>query len=94
MKSFIRIMWLTGFILTINNCVIFNAGAVLLANKEINATVLSTENEYFQQAAGINLAYVKRGLWSMQSTFKNKTIEKYYRSLLDNRLTFVLNIVV
>jgi hypothetical protein len=88
MKKFIKILWLISFILIINSCVILRGSAVLLANNEINASVLSAENENFQQKAGINLTVVKRGLWSMQSTYKNSMIKLYYKNLLDNRLVF------
>jgi hypothetical protein len=88
MKKFIRIPWLIGFILIINGCALFSGGTVLQAINEINASNLSVENENFQQKAGINLIVVKRGLWSMQSTYKNSMINLYYKSLLDNHLVF------
>jgi hypothetical protein len=88
MKRFVWIFCLIGFIFTVNNCVIFSGGAVLKAANEINASVLSAENESFQKEAEINLTIVKRGLWSMQSTYKNSMIELYYKSLLDNRLVY------
>lgn len=91
MKKFIQILWLIGFIFIINSCVIFSGGAVLQAINEINASVLSAENENFQQKAGIDIIVVKRGLWSMQSTYKNSMIKLYYKSLLDNNLVFSLD---
>jgi len=86
MKKFISIFWLFGFI--INSCALFGGGAVLQAINEINASVLSAENENFQQKTGIELIVVKRGLWSAQSTYKNNMIKLYYKSLLDNNLVF------
>jgi len=91
MKKFIQILWLFGFSFIINSCAIFSGGAVLQAINEINASVLSAENEDFQQKAGIELIVVKRGLWSAQSTHKNSMIKLYYKSLLDNHLVFSID---
>jgi len=91
MKKFIQILWLIGILFIINSCVIFNAFSIMSVNKEINASVLSSENEDFQKKSGINLTYVKRGLWSMQSSYKNKMINFYFKSLMDNRLVFSLD---
>jgi len=88
MKKFIQILWLIGLILIINSCALFSGGAVLQAINEINASVLSAENENFQQKTGIELIVVKRGLWSTQSTHKNSMIKLYYKSLLNNNLVF------
>ena len=88
MKKVIGIFGSMACIFTINSCVLLNGAAVMQASNEINRSVLSIENENFQQEYGIELIFVKRGLWSMQSTFKNSMIELYYRSLLDNRLVF------
>jgi hypothetical protein len=91
MKKNIQFLWLIVFILVINGCLIYRGSAVLLANNEINSSVLSVENDNFQQKAGINLTVVKRGLWSMQSTYRNSMIEFYYKSLLDNRLVYLMD---
>ena len=88
MKKIIGIFGLMACIFSINSCALLGGAAVMQASSEINKSVLSIENENFQQEYGIELIIVKRGLWSMQSTFKNSMIELYYRSLLDNRLIF------
>jgi len=91
MKKIIINLILIFIVLVINSCVIFNGVAVLHAINEINASVLSAENEKFQQDSGIDLTVVKRGLWSIQSTNKNSMIELYYKSLLDNNLVFSMD---
>jgi hypothetical protein len=88
MKKIIGIFGLMACVLTINSCVLLRGAIVIQASSEINQSVLSIENENFQQEYGIELIVVKRGLWSMQSAFKNSMIELYYRSLLDNHLVF------
>jgi hypothetical protein len=88
MKKYIGVFGLMACIFTITSCALLGGAAVMQASSEINQSVLSVENENFQQEYGIELIIVKRGLWSMQSTFKNSMIELYYRSLLDNRLVF------
>jgi hypothetical protein len=88
MKKIIGAFGLMACIFTINSCALLGGVAVMQAGSEINQSVLSVENEKFKQEYGIELVIVKRGLWSMQSTFKNSMIELYYRSLLDNRLVF------
>jgi hypothetical protein len=88
MKLLTQIFSLTICAIFITGCAIFGGAAVMAANNEINKSTLSVENENFQQEAGINLTIVKRGLWSMQSTYKNSMIELYYKSLLDNRLVY------
>lgn len=64
---------------------------VLDAARQINQSSLSMENAKFEQESGIELVIVKRGLWSMQNTFKNKSIEQYFLCLLNNDLTYSLN---
>jgi len=90
MKFLGKWLILAVFTITINSCVLFSGGAVWKAMNEINASSLSSENEEFQQKAGINLTVVKRGLWSVQSTHKNTMITSYYKNLLDNNLVFSL----
>jgi len=91
MKKVIQILWLIGILFIINSCVIFNTFSIMSVNKEIIASVLSSENEDFQNKSGINLTYVKRGLWSMQSSYKNKMINFYFKSLMDNSLVYSLD---
>ena len=91
MKRIFLIIGLMAIIFSINSCAIFRGGAVLQASREIDQSVLSIENEKFQQESGINLTWVKRGMWSMQNTFRNRLIEMYYRSLLSNDLVFIIN---
>jgi len=91
MKLFVKCLILTVLVITINNCALFSGGAVMQAINEIDASSLSSENEDFQQKAGIKLIVVKRGLWSMQSTFKNSMMNSYYKKLLDNSLVYSLD---
>jgi hypothetical protein len=97
MNRFVQIKGLTVIIFVITGCILLSGCMALMglqvwqANSEINRTVLSAENEVFQQETGINIASVKRGLWSMQSTFRNGMINSYFKSLMDNRLVFSVN---
>jgi len=91
MKQYVKCLILTVLVITINSCALFRGGAVWQASNEIDASSLSSENEDFQQKAGIRLILVKRGLWSMQSTFKNSMINSYYKKLLDNNLVYSLD---
>jgi len=91
MKQFKKCLILMVFVFTLNSCVLFSGGAVWQANNKITASTLSSENEDFQQKTGINLTSVKRGLWSMQSTFKNNMINSYFENLMDNNLIFSLD---
>jgi hypothetical protein len=77
-----------GFILVVNSCAIFSGLSVWGANIEIGASKLSDENKLFQQESGINLTYVKRGLYSLIYDSPNSMIELYYKSLLNNSLVF------
>jgi hypothetical protein len=63
----------------------------MVAIAEIDKSVLSEENEIFQQEANVELIVVKRGLWSTQNTYRNKMIEHYYKSLLTNNLEYSIN---
>jgi len=90
-KKNLGIFGLMACVFTINSCAILGGVAVLQAIGEIDRSALSIENENFQQEYGIELIVIKRGLWSMQSTFRNSMIQLYYRSLLDNRLVFSFN---
>ena len=87
MKNVIGILCLLVIILIVNSCAIFGGGIA----GQINQSSLSPENTLFEQEYGIELVWVKRGLWSMQDTFRNKTINQYFLSLLDNTLTYSLN---
>ena len=91
MKRIIQVLLVTTITLVISSCVIISGGAVLKASSEINKSVLSAENEIFQQESGINLIVVKRGLWSMQNSYKNKMINTYFNSLLNNQLVYSIN---
>jgi hypothetical protein len=75
MKRLVQILMLMGFVLSISACV----------------TGMSAENKVFQQEAGIDLTFVKRGLYSVNYGYRNSMIEQYYRSLLNNALVFVLD---
>jgi len=91
MKKMFQNFWLMAIIFTINSCALLGGAAVLQASREIDQSTLSSENENFQKESGINLTVVKRGLWSMQNTYRNSSIEIYYKSLLVNDLVFSLN---
>ena len=78
------------FILSNNSCILIDGIAVMAANGEIGRSVVSAENEDFQEKSGLNLVIIKRGLWSAQNTYWNKSIKKYYLNLLNNDLIFSL----
>jgi|GEM_PF-6103023 len=90
MKIFLQILSLLITVLLINSCVLFNGLSVIVANKQINQSALSIENEIFEQEYGTELVFVKRGLWSMQDSFSNNSIKLYFINLLDNNLTYSL----
>jgi hypothetical protein len=77
-----------GFIFIISGCAIFSGLVVWGANAEIGASALSNENKLFQQESGIDLTFVKRGLFSMKYTYENSMVELYYKSLLNNNLVY------
>jgi len=91
MKGVTGFLCLLIAILLINSCAIFSGGAVWAASNQINQSSLSAENEQFEQDYGIKLVIIKRGLWSMQNTYKNKSMEQYFLNLLNNNLTYTLN---
>ena len=91
MKSFFKILGLLLCIFLINSCAALSGASVWAANTEIGNSVLSAENENFQKESGINLTIIKRGLWSMQSTFNSNLINSYFRALMENRLVYSLN---
>jgi hypothetical protein len=90
-SKIIQISWLVSFIFIISSCSIARGAAVWNAVNEINASGLSAENEMFEQRTGIKLIYVKRGLWSMQSAYKNSMIDLYFKSLMNNSLVYSVN---
>jgi hypothetical protein len=85
MKNIVFVFSLIACALFISSC------AMLGASKTIDKSSLSIENEKFQEEAGLNLIHVKRGLWSMQNTFKNKFIAHYFENLLDNRIEYSID---
>jgi len=91
MKTVTGTIFLVVVIFLLNSCAIFNGGKVLLAIKQIDQSSLSAENEIFERESGIQLVIVKRGLWSMQDNSKNKSIELYFLSLLNNDLVYSVN---
>jgi len=91
MKFIKSIFCIIAILLLINSCVIFRGGAVWAAIIQIDKSTLSTENTAFEQESGIELVVVKRGLWSIQNSFKIKSVKHYFLSLLDNSLTYLLN---
>jgi hypothetical protein len=91
MKKIVFILMLIVLGLSINSCTIFRAFSVIGVGSAIDKSVLSAENEKFQEEAGLKLIVVKRGLWSMQDAFRNKKITLYYESLLDNRLEYSID---
>ena len=91
MKNAIFIFCLLTAFLLINGCAIFSGASVLAASNQIDRSELSADNAAFEQDTGIRLVVVKRGLWSMQNSFRNNTINKYFLSLLDNNLTYSFN---
>ena len=91
MKFVKSIFCILAVLLLINSCAILSGGAVWAASRQIDDSTLSIENAAFEQESGIQLIVVKRGLWSMQNSFKIKSIELYFLSLLDNSLTYLLN---
>ena len=91
MKIFVRIILLAFCVSTITGCTILNVFAMLGAGSTINKTVLSEENENFQEITGIELIHVKRGLWSMQNEHRNKMMKHYYESLLDNKIVYTVD---
>ncbi|MCL2186958.1 MAG: hypothetical protein FWB86_14085, partial [Treponema sp.] len=91
MKRMFLILGLMVIIFIINSCAVLSGVVVLQAMREIDQSTLSFENENFQSESGIDLTVVKRGLWSMQNTYRNNSIKMYYRSLLVNDLVFSLN---
>jgi hypothetical protein len=88
MRRLIQILWLMVLILIINGCALFGGAAVFKASSEINKSTLSNENKDFENKVGVNLTYVKRGLWSTQDYYKNDAIQLYYKSLLNNMLVY------
>ena len=84
MKRIFEILGVLLVVISVNSCAVFRGGEVWRVNAEIERSVLSVENESFQQETEINLTIVKRGLWSMQSSFRNSAIDMYFRSLLNN----------
>jgi hypothetical protein len=94
MSKAVHIRGLMVAVLAVTGCILLNGCMAMLGlnvwrvNGEINRTALSAENEVFQRETGINIASVKRGLWSMQNAYRNKMIDLYFNSLMDNRLVF------
>lgn len=92
MKNLVKILGLIVCVcFVISGCVLIQGVGVWAAITEIDNSILSVENENFEQESGIDLTVVKRGLWSMQSTFNNKMINTYYKALLDNQLVYSIN---
>jgi hypothetical protein len=93
MKGNLFLQMSVGLVLLtlVNGCAIIDGVSVLKANSEITKSELSSENESFEQESGINLTYVKRGLWSMQFDHRSRQIKAYFDGLMNNTVIFVFD---
>ena len=91
MERTLKIFGILVVVISINSCAALRGAEIWRINAEIERSVLSVENEAFQQETEINLTIVKRGLWSMQSSFQKNIIYMYFRSLLNNTLAYSLD---
>jgi hypothetical protein len=91
MKKFFVLFFCVASSFMIGGCAFFKGMAVIGINDEINNSQLSKENAEFERNTGVNLTVVKRGVWSMSSTYHNANIESYYNALISNDITFSVN---
>ena len=86
MKYFFNIFGIIVCIFTINSCAILHSVNLMKGESKIDESVLSIENENFQQEVGLDLKVLKRRLFSIENGYRNRMITFYFDSFLNNHL--------